>query len=303
MSIGATHQATSQILSLLMLQCVAEAAWGATREERKTRFHNGYPCPTRTVPYGAANRDGHLAHERCVLSGCLDLFHDVVVHVLIKLGAEEESAVDNPAAFSFRIASRELVEVKRNERSHSGFPAKPTRNDGVAGRVNAALDSHHDDHGAWLVALFRILRSYPFSSQHVPGRWPVEGLAQERARRLPRETSSPEIVRLEISQVMSIATTVAGPDWVYTNLTLPIQASGARAELPDTLASPSEDVETRILCGRLRETYQHLRRAGLTPQQAFADAALQVTGLPAPLITPELAEALEELEPTFAHAA
>ncbi|HMQ64829.1 MAG TPA: hypothetical protein PJ992_00945 [Arachnia sp.] len=97
---------------------------------------------------------------------------------------------------------------------------------------------------------------------------------------------------------------MAGHDWVYTNLTLPLQAHGHHAELTDFVASTTfDDPESAILAARLRAAYQRHRAAGLTTDAAFTRASVEVTGLPAPELTPDLAIALEELEPRYGQAA
>lgn len=286
-----------------VLQHAGEAAWRASREERNARFHRGTNCPTRAVPYGPGDPFARRVHDQCAASGCLDLHHDLIARVLTKLDALDRDVLDLDA-YTFRIASRELIDLKRAERSGSGFPAKPGRSDGVAGRVIAHLDDH-PTHSAWLVALFRILRSYPFSPHHVPGRWPVDGLVDERVKLLPHEPGAPAVVRREIAYVLAAARAVAGHDWVYTNITLPLHANGACAELTEFRAGAETgpDAEAAILSARLRTAYQLHRASGLDPASSFARASLEVTGLPAPALTAELAAALAELEPCFVAAA
>lgn len=285
------------------LRHAATAAWQASRELRAARFHPAGACPTRSAPYGAADPQARGTHEICAASGCLDLFHEVTTRVLEKLDGADLSRVADLAAFAFRIAGRELVEIGRAERTRLGFPARPTRGDGIPGRVNTALREAHAHQGEWLVALFRIMRSYPFSPRHVCGRWPVAGLVHERATILPGEASSAALVHREIGRVLSIARRVAGHDWVYANLLLPLNAHGSSAELSETLTTVTPDPETAILGAELTRTYQRFRLAGLSPQTAFARTSLEVVGLPAPLLTPELTEALEELEPSVRRAA
>lgn len=299
MATSVAQEVTSQPTAL---QHAAHAAWMATREERADRYHRGLHCPTRTAPYGTFDPYGQAIPELCAAAGCLDLLHDLIARVLTKLDAPA-ARIDNLAAFSCSVARRELVEVKRAERARAGLPARPSRTDGVAGRVDAVLRQTGDGTAEWLVALFRIMRTYPYRPLHVPGRWPVDGLTRERELLLPHETSSPIVVRTEIARVLRIAKDVAGHDWVYTNLTLPLQAHGAQSELPDMLPATNPDAETMILGRQLKQTYQRLRLAGLNPDTAFARAAFEVTGLAAPLLTPELIEALAELEPKLAEAA
>lgn len=294
-----TTAQSSQYSKPTVLQHAAHAAWTETRDERSRRYHRGLYCPTRAIPYGIDDTYGRAIHEYCATSGCIDLLHEVISRVLMKLDAST-TPITNLAAFCHTLARRELVEVKRTERTKAGFSARPSRSDGVAGHVDAALRNTGEGTADWLVVLFRILRTYPYSSVHIPGRWPVEGLAQERENLLPGEASSPEIVRAEIAHVIEVAKAVAGYRWVYDNLTFPLHAHGAESGLPETLSAPQEDRETMILSVRLKETYQRLRLAGLSPGEALNRAALAVTGLVAPVLTAELAKALRELEPELA---
>lgn len=295
MNTGVERQESCEDPHVATLRRVAEATWSATRDERRARFHRGAPCPTRVAPYGATDPYARRVHELCAQSGCMDLVHDVIARVLKKLDTTP-GKIDDPAAYTFQIASRELIEVKRSTRSNSGFPARPSRNDGVAARVNAELETRSDHRGAWLISLFRILRAYPFSTHHVPGRWPVDGLVEERAAQLPGEPQSRTVVRREIAEVIAIATLIAGHDWVYTNITLPLHAHGNQAELQECNDGTDVDLESAILGVRLREAYLHHRTAGLSTQDSFTRAAVEATGLTAPAITSDLAAALDELE-------
>ncbi|HMR47748.1 MAG TPA: hypothetical protein PKE40_00735 [Arachnia sp.] len=287
-----------------LLQHAGEASWAASREERAARFHRGRACPTRAVPYGPADPFARRVREICTTSGCLDLHHDLIARILAKVDVAD-SRIADLKAYAYRIASHELVDLKRAERAGRGLPSKPGRSDGVAGRVIAELDAPDQVHRAWLIVLFRILRSYPFSPYHVPGRWPVDGLVEQRTEVLPDEPSSASTVRREIRHVLATATIVAGHDWVYTNITLPLCAHGAPLELTDRIAGggADADAEIAILGPRLRGAYLLHRMAGAERSVALERASLEVTGLPAPGLTAEIASALEELEPPLAAAA
>ncbi len=281
-----------------LLRIVAEAAWNASKEERGARFHQRGTCLTRVAPYGPADPNGQKAHEVCQLAGCLDLLHDLIVRVQQKLAAGPGlAAVDDLPAYAFRVARNELIELGRSERAALGFPAKPSRSDGVVARVNVALASAGGPRADWFVALFRIMRCYPFSTQHIPGRWPLDGLVLERERHLPDEVSTQFVVKSEIQRVLGVATEVAGQAWVYSTITLPLHANGNRRELRDD--EPDRDCHDidHVMGNLLRGAYQAHRMRGLSRTEAFTRASMEVTGCRAPCQTPALRTALADLDP------
>ncbi len=280
-----------------LLRVVSRAAWLASHDERNSRFHsNGY-CPTRVAPYSTADPDGTRVHEVCRVAGCLDLLHELLLRTLKKLKPKlTTTTIDDVSAYAFRTACRELTELRRAERIAQGFPAKPARGDGTAARINLALSSQPNESAEWLVALFRIMRSFPYSAQNLTGQWPVGGLVAERTRYLADQPSSPAVIRREAMLVLSIANSVAGHKWVYCNLILPLHACGARSILEDSHSAPAEDCEVRLLSSMLRTTYQRYRAQGYSPQEAFERASVDVTGRPAPPPTSDTKAALSDLE-------
>lgn len=276
---------------------LADAVWVATRADRAAHHHPHGHCPTRLAPYGTEDPVAATVHSTCRGVGCLDLHHELLARVMRKLDDHRDPAgIKNLSAYAYRMARTELVELKRAERTAVGFPAKPTRRDGAAGRVEAALEASGPD-GAWLATLFRILRAYPFSPTHVPGRWPVDGLAVERGQFFPDEPDQPAAVRRDIATVLTRAADLAGRSWVYDNLTLPLNASGTPSALPESHRADDSDDQTHALMGRmLLRAYLRERAAGLTQRDALAVAARQVTGLGAPLHTRAVEQALNELE-------
>lgn len=275
---------------------LAEAAWSATRDERSVRYHGRGSCRTGPAPYGTADPYGRRVHETCRTSGCLDLHHELLTRLLKKLGTRPiQAGVVNPGGYTYRVARTELIELKRSERTALGFPAKPTRSDGAAGRVGTALAAAGGPVGEWLVTLFRILRSYPFSSSHVPGRWPVEGLAEERMNYFPDEADHVASVRQDIATVLACATRLVGAEWVYDNLTLPLNA-GRTSALPEAAPTVRSD-ETDALMGRmLWQRYLRHRSAGCDPHEALERGAREVTGLGVPHASREVRTALDEFE-------
>ncbi len=232
----------------------------------------------------------------CRTNGCLDLHHELLARLLRKFEQRPiNQGVANPGGYLHRVAGTELIEFRRSERISLGFPAKPSRTDGAAGRVAKTLAETGGPAGEWLVALFRILRSYPFSANHVPGRWPVEGLADERVSYLPGETDQVAAVRRDIATVVACATNLLGDEWVYHNLTLPLN-TGTTTVLPATIQAVRSD-ETDALMGRmLWQSYLRHRGAGCDRHMALEFAAREVTGLSAPYASRDICAALDELE-------
>ncbi len=278
-------------------QRMAEAAWLATRDDRRARVHRNGFCLTKVAPYGGDDPLASRVHDVCRDSGCLDLLHELLARMLAKLGPDgSATAISDTGAYYYRVATRELVEIKRGERTALGFPAKPTRLDGAAGRVDAALRAGDETSGEWLGSLLRIMLAYPYSPHHVAGRWPVDGLATERAHHYPHEADQPDAVRHDIATVLACATDVAGRQWVYDNLTLPLNSSGPSTAIPETMAVEPRD-ETHALTGRLlAQAYRKHRAKGLAKRDAFTAAVLEVTGLEAPRHTRAIEQALSELE-------
>ncbi|TRY16880.1 hypothetical protein FOJ82_13485 [Tessaracoccus rhinocerotis] len=280
-----------------LLQLAAEAGWNASREDRGTKFHNRGTCYTREAPYGPQDPHGRGLHEVCRGAGCLDLLHELVAAILLKLMAKlDGGTVADPGAYAYRVARTALVELSRSARTAAGYPAKPGRDDGVPARVNVALLDAAGHRGPWLVVLFRILRAYPFSPNHVAGRWPIDGLLQEREKHFPDEGSTTSMVRREVAMVIQVAKQVAGQDWVYSNLTLPLLSNGGGQTLPENLCRPEDDHIEQLLAAMFKDAYLRLRRCGHVALDAYRVATVEVTGRPAPKPTPQILTALRELE-------
>lgn len=291
-------------LSVEQLNQIADAAWRVTREERETRCHQRGRCLTRSAPYGSRDPQARRVHEHCMSAGCLDLLHDLLVRVLAKLqhrDGDAGSAIADLGAYAGRVAARELIELKRAERVAMGFPAKPGRCDGVAARIIARLESDAGAEGPWLVTLFRIMRSYPFSAHHVNGRWPVDGLVIERATYFPG-WNGPETVRHDINRVLCVARECAGHEWVFNNLTLPLNSHGVIDELPDD-AVEATDVDIDSVVGRLlRADFRRNLASGRSSREALRSAVRAVAGGDEPVPSEGFDEMLAELEWEFAGA-
>lgn len=276
---------------------IAPATWTATAEARAAQHSPGGYCPTRRVPYGPWDPRGKLVAEACHSSGCFDIFHELLIGVIAKVRRHIElhpgRSIDNLPAFASSVARTEVTELQRTGRTRRGLPAKPTRNDGAAGRINSVL-ARNPEIGEWLIILFRILRAYPFSRHHVCGSWPIDGLVEERAKYLPGGDTS--VVRREIDLVLATATAEAGFDWMYDNLTGPLMSEGVPGELaddlPDAAAVPFAD---KAMAGLLHRAYWAYRGQGYSRRAALAEASREVCGF-VPAIDATMEEILDELE-------
>lgn len=277
---------------------LAAAAWRTSTKERVQRFHAQYFCPTRNIPYSDLDPAATQVHGACRAGGCLDYFHELLTRVLHKLA--RRTHVKQLASYATRVAQAEIVELRRAERTAMGFAARPTRTDGVPGRVAQALDAQ--DPTGWLRRLFRIMRSCPFSPHHVPGQWPIEGLRAELQQHHPAADDCAQRIRQDIKQVMRIATEIAGKDWVYEQLTLPVITGRAAAPLPSEPPAQDSVELDEVLHAQLRGAYTAARSAGMSPHTALARAAMQVTGLPLPRLDRETRSALADLDLSLAAA-
>ena len=278
---------------------IAPPTWTATAEARKARHRETGYCPTWRAPYGPQDPLGELVHGVCRNNGCFDIYHDLLAGVVSKVRRHVElhpgQPIDNLPAYVSRVARRELSELQRSGRTRRGLPAKPTRNDGVAGRINSVL-RRDPLTGEWLEVLFRILRAYPFSPHHVCGAWPIDGLVEERAKYLPGGSAT--LVRREIDLVMATATTEAGWDWAYENLTAPLMTEGDPGELPDDAPDPDTvRFADTAMAGRLKDVYWGFRGRGFSARAALTEASREVCGF-VPEIDDAMAAILIDLEAT-----
>ena len=245
---------------------VAEAAWHIAHAERSARFHRLASCPTRTAPYGRKDPEGTGLHPSCQETGCLDLHHDLIERMVNQLARDNrrhpDRVIKNLPAYLTRVARSQLSEQKRAERVRIGAQAKPTRSDGAAGRVMARFEAIGGLRGEWLTRLFRIMRSYPFSSTHVPGRWPVDGLVEERAKLPDGHTPTREEIRKDIAFVTETSTHILGSRWVHENLTIPLISNGAFEELREEHTATDIDLTDVVLGKQLIAVYRHLRAGG-----------------------------------------
>lgn len=274
------------------IERIAPPTWTATAEARRSRHRTTGFCPTKLAPYGPKDPFGELVGDACRVTGCFDIYHDLLTGVVTKVLRHTEShphqPIANLAGFVSSVARSELTELQRAERTRRGRPAKPTRNDGVGGRINSVL-KRDPVIGEWLEVLFRIMRAYPFSPHHVCGTWPIQGLVEERARYLPGSDGT--VVRREIDLVMATATAEAGREWTFDNLTGPLMTEGDHSELsPDAPDCRTVHLTDRAMASQLKDVYWSSRGRGLSPRAALVEASRVVCGK-----VPDMSSAVESI--------
>lgn len=275
---------------------IAEIIWKVTASERSIHCHKSSCCPTFHAPYGHDDPEGKRISEECVRVGCLDLVHELWEYLETKL--EKESVrrsleqASNPSAYVWQMVATHLKDRRRQDRVRRGFPARPSRTDGSAGRVVKALEAQGGARGDWLVRLFRILRSYPFGPRYVAGYWPITGLIQEYAATGDGAIDESQVLS-DINEVLGVAKETLGPAWVHDNLTLPALCNGPTAELCDAdhaVDGPSVD---RVLSTMLLAAYQRRQQPEKSSDIALREAIKEVCGVDV-RITQELRNALDE---------
>lgn len=220
---------------------VAVLLWPLTREVRDQLHGPHTGCPTRRIPYSERDPDARWLSATCRAAGCLDHLHELLLATMNRLEHTDLSTVQDLPRFVSRVARNQLVELRRHERVAAGYPAKPTRTDGIPGRVCLALSSVADPASrSWFPVLFRILRAYPFAPGRTTATWPLDGLTAEKSGmdgrpRLIASRQARQEIADDIHAVLAIAEQVAGRDWVYDNITSPLLAYRTMTELTDAL--------------------------------------------------------------------
>lgn len=281
----------------LSISVLASASWRASAEVRSARHGTAGYCPTAQAPYGDSDPRGAAVNPACDATDCLDLHHDLIIRVRNKVLRHRDANPDRPiislAAFVTKVAKSELIELQRKDRTKMGFPARPTRDDGAAGRVNGALARDHE-RGAWLVRLFRVMRGYPFGKNHVCASWPLDGLLIEREKFLPGGDLN--CIRREIDLVLATARAELGVAWVHDNLITPLMSRAKTAELDVNLSEGETPFEDLAMVGMLRQEYWGFRYQGYSSRAAVRAASQAVCGT-SPATEHDLLEAIEVLDP------
>jgi hypothetical protein len=290
---------------------LAELIWQRTSQLRRSahRAAGQARCWNRHAPYGPADPDGTRVRGDCLLAGCLDIVHDIYSAVEVRLTPAprpERNAYDirNHLRYANTVISREVSDYERRRRVAVGLPAKPTRTDGAAAAVLAALTEVAADEPAagWLHALFRMMRSYVCLPQR-PQAWPLERWAVEKTLVDGTERgASSDAARREISAditlVLRVAAEVAGARWLHENILDPLLAGGYVGQVDDQrLTSVSSGGLDEELIWRLfRDCYVDALARGASRRQALTHSCRRVLGEETPKLTPRLRELLDDIE-------
>lgn len=286
---------------LLPISEYASIVWRVASVERKAMHLGSRYCPTRIAPYSEMDPYGGLVHPSCDDVGCLDLHHDLLAITSTKVAAQLGRGARplRPAAYLARVTSNALADHKRSRRASMGLPARPHRKDGVAGKVRQALEADGSRVGEWHATMFRILCAYIGTSGRQSHQWPIEGLLLERMNHFPEagpELNNSTQVKREIDLVVAVAQNVAGHQWTFVNLTMPLITGVIHDELPDEVTYEQSDPTDAMLATDLRKCYLRLRKLGTQRKDAIRKAAVEVTGHELTSVTPEIERWLQELE-------
>lgn len=280
-------------MSVQPLDCeIAEVVWWGTQTLR-VRAHAARGvsrCPTRVVPYSAADPRAQHLHVRCWEDGCLGIVHAVYLTTLARLqrrATQDRLAVTDKLRYARRVVASQVAELDRAGRVSRGLPAKPTRSDGVPGRILAALRTSTEDPKRleWLEQLFRMVRGFVCREHRRAAIWPTDMWAAEKSVVDGRfRALGTAVVRREIEgdihEVLKIAREVAGDSWVAANILHPfLTVVGPLPEEFDIPGTEAEDDPTeRAALVSFRARYAALRRAGWAPEAAFRQACAAVYG-------------------------
>lgn len=238
-----------------------------------------------------------------MLDGCLDIAHDIIVSVSARLAADS-TLVRHDGRYVNSIVSREISNYERSQRAALGLPAKPTRSDGVAGKVIAELNRRAatGEEGEWLVQLFRMIRAH-VCRMHQGNDWPIDHwLATKHEAgsrlRLERPDERAEIKR-EIVLVLATAREVAGQTWVHHNILHPLLANRYAEQIDDaalTLSVIEAEDPFRHHADRFGMAYICARQAGDNTEEAFRAAFRQVFDRNPPALSRDLRGHLRKVE-------
>lgn len=296
----------ARFTTILPLSQLAGVCWQATSVERRAAHgrHGRGRCPTSRAPYGEADLRGAAVHESCLADDCFDLFHEVLLGVGARLERRwgTAPAPRDAVRYAASIVPTLLVDRQRAARVAKGWAAKPARADGMAATVNRELVATAPDpaSGEWYVSLFRIMRSYANNDGRHSAVWPVDYLAQEKARHLAPGSAAgePTTVSTDIAHVLAIAQGSAGRDWLNRMIWQPLMSGVTPVPAPDDLLAPDCDLEDHVLSIWFRDEYLSRRREGVPASAAFRAAAATISGRLVPDPDPELLGLLQDLELT-----
>lgn len=262
---------------------LAEFVWfGTATLRRRAHVGAGRPtCPTRVAPYSSAVA---TVHQLCRDSDCLGIMHDIYGRVLRRLEQRGESVelVSERPGYVRTIVGSQVAEYEREARVRRGLPAKPTRNDGPARRVNEALDECVE--AGWLQTLFRMMRGYACRDGRASSAWPVDAWSNEKSshdgvlRGIGTTTARTELLK-DIRAVIETAGRVAGKAWVNDTILHPLQTCVVPLDDEYDRAS-SQQVQPAdvVVVSDLRQRFRRLTLAGMPSEAALRQSSLEVLG-------------------------
>ena len=280
-----------------------DIVWWGTRQLRLAahRGRGESRCRSTRPPYGQDDPRAERLHPRCREDGCLDVLHLVYALTVERLGGPGRAGGHRPG-YLRRVVETVQVDLRRGERVRHGLPAKPTRGDGVPGRINAALAEQPDPARArWLTTLFRLMRSWVCRLDRTVVQWPLDAWAGEksaqdgRLRRVGSRAATAEL-RADVEAVLATCERVAGPDWVNATLRWPLRIVVAPwPEQEPVVAVTGLDVPTNAEVAILVERYALLRLGGAPPRQALERSCASVFGVAPAADADAIIEDLEAL--------
>lgn len=265
---------------------IAELVWYGT-EKLRLRAHLAYgtpSCPTRSTPYIG----GFSGSQVCRDDGCIGVMHEVYARTVSRLAQSSATQeIASRMAYARRIVATQVADLERSRRVARGMPAKPTRADGIAGRIIAALtaDCGAQGRALWLTALFRMIRGYACRDQRCSSEWPLDMWAAEKTRidgqlRLVGAAGVRAEIRADIATVLATSERVAGRRWVMDSILHPLLM--VRVPLAEELERCIPAVEPplvdHILASQVQALFAELTAAGLDAQSAWRRAVQETTG-------------------------
>ena len=271
---------------------LASVVWWGTHTLR-VRAHaarGASLCPTRFAPYGHADPLAQQANLRCWEDGCMGIVHSIYAATsdrLARRAGSDRQAVADRMRYARTVVASQVAELDRGRRVARGLPARPTRNDGTAGRINEALDAAAagPTEARWLVQLFRMIRGYVCRDNRTSTTWPTDAWAAEKCRAdggvrgLGTDAVRQEILD-DIHTVLSEAQRVAGRAWVNVSILHPLMAvvGPLTDEFAQQLPGSDPDPAEQALLRQFMTRYAAYRRRGQHPAGAFRTASLEVFG-------------------------
>ena len=271
---------------------LASVVWWGTQTLR-VRAHaarGARLCPTRFAPYGPADPLAQHTNLRCWEDGCLGIVHTIYAATsdrLARRAGSDRQAVADRLRYARTVVASQVAELDRARRVARGLPARPTRNDGIAGRINEALDAAAADpiEARWLVQLFRMIRGYVCRDNRASTAWPTDAWAAEKCkvdggvRGLGTQAVRQEILD-DIHTVLAESQRVAGRDWVNASILHPLLSvvDALTDEFSAQLTSRDPDPAEQAVLRQFTTRYAAHRRRGQHPAGAFRTASLEVFG-------------------------